>query len=52
MSITLSKCSLCKHCHDDPDKYKCDAFPDGIPLEKLDADESEECNNGIKYEEI
>ena len=35
----------------DSEKYCCDAFPDGIPLEKINWDEDEECNNGIKYEE-
>ena len=29
----------------------CDAFPYGIPIDKINADEDEECSNGIKYEE-
>lgn len=51
MSIRLPKCDFCKHCHDDEEHYKCDAFPDGIPLNKIMADELEECKNGIKFEE-
>lgn len=51
MSLKLPKCDFCKHCHDDSEKYCCDAFPDGIPPEKINWDEDEECNDGIKYEE-
>lgn len=52
MSLSLPKCDFCKHYHRDNEKYdSCDAFPDGIPLKKMNADESEECANGIKYEE-
>lgn len=52
MSLSLPKCDFCKHCREDDNEiYCCDAFPDGIPLEAMIADEKEECNNGIKYEE-
>lgn len=52
MSLSLPKCDFCKHLHDDKkERTCCDAFPDGVPLEVMNADESEECNNGIKYEE-
>lgn len=51
MSLKLPKCDFCKHYHEDAKKMCCDAFPDGIPLEKISADESEECRNGIKFEE-
>ncbi len=53
MSLSLPKCDFCKHYIDDPDIKGscCEAFPKGIPLEAKNADESEECNNGIKYEE-
>ena len=52
MSLKLPKCDFCKHCYDEDTELPCcEAFPDGIPLEVMIADESEECNNGIKYEE-
>jgi hypothetical protein len=52
MSIRLPKCDFCKHYIDDETKIDCcAAFPEGIPLEKMIAEESDECANGIKYEE-
>jgi hypothetical protein len=51
MSLSLPKCDFCKHYREEGKQMCCDAFPDGIPLEKMNADESEECKNGIKYEE-
>lgn len=52
MSLSLPKCDFCKHYHEDSvERSCCDAFPDGIPLEIMIADENEECANGIKYEE-
>ena len=51
MSLRLPKCDFCKHYHEESDEDTCDAFPNGIPLEKMYAEESEECKNEIKYEE-
>lgn len=51
MSLKLPKCDFCKHYIDGKEKMCCDAFPEGIPLDKISNDESEECANGIKYEE-
>lgn len=52
MSLRLPKCDFCKHYHEELNNGKecCDAFPDGIPLNKMNFDENEDCNNGIKYE--
>lgn len=47
--LSLPKCEFCKRFHDE--SYTCDAFPEGIPTEKLWSPEDEECNNGIKFEE-
>lgn len=52
MSLSLPKCDFCKHLYEDvKEDYCCDAFPDGIPIEAMIADEDIECKNGIKYEE-
>lgn len=54
MTLIMPKCIFCKHCFDDnynEEEFCCDAFPDGIPDEKLFSGEEEECANGIKYEE-
>lgn len=51
MSLSLPKCDFCKHYHEDSESMCCDAFPNGIPLEKISDDESVECANGIKFEE-
>lgn len=52
MSLRLPKCDFCKHYHEEnAERSCCDAFPEGIPLEKMNWNEEEECNNGIKYEE-
>lgn len=51
MSLSLPKCDLCKHYHEEnTEKSCCDAFPEGIPLEVMIADKLAECHNGIKYE--
>lgn len=50
MSLSLPKCDFCKHLHFE-NKYICEAFPGGIPLEVMIAPEDEECAYGIKYEE-
>ena len=49
-------CDFCKHYFYDKENKKlcCDAFPCGIPLDKMpmsEVDIPEECNNGIRYEE-
>lgn len=51
MSLKLPKCDFCKYYHENDSNDTCDAFSKGIPLEKMIADESEECANGIKFEE-
>ncbi len=51
MSLRLPKCDFCKHFHEDKlERSCCDAFPEGIPWDKISDDESEECANGIKFE--
>ena len=47
--LQLPRCDYCKHCN--PIKYKCPSFPDGIPDDKLWADEHEKCNGDISFEE-
>ena len=51
--FTLPKCDICKHfiVDNDPTKYSCKAFPNGIPDGIIWEDEEKECNNGIKFEE-
>lgn len=51
MSLKLPKCDFCKHYQINETEDKCDAFPNGIPLAAMIANESEECHDGIKYEE-
>lgn len=53
MSLSLPKCDFCKHYFYDKQNKKdcCHAFPDGITLEAMRADESAVCANGIKFEE-
>lgn len=52
MSLGLPKCDFCKHLYEDiKDDYCCAAFPDGVPLDAMIADEDMECNNEMKYEE-
>lgn len=48
-------CDDCKHQRENIDGWNCacDAFPDGIPEERLlhaNVENSGECNNGIGYE--
>lgn len=54
MSLSLIKCDYCKNLHEEvKNRYCCDAFPDGIPLDKMKllSEKDEECNNGISFEE-
>ncbi len=54
MSLRVPVCDYCKHYIDAPDVKKmcCDAFPDGIPLEKMCLeDDGSECANGIRFED-
>lgn len=51
MSLTLIKCEFCRHYTEGEDRMCCDAFPDGIPLGEISDDITEECANGIKFEE-
>lgn len=52
MSLSLPKCDFCKHYHEEAkERSCCDAFPNGIPLEAMIADKTNECANGIKFEE-
>lgn len=50
------KCMRCKHNHDVSAKqWKCDAFPEGIPEEKLmriTRDPCIDCNNGIAFDSL
>ena len=50
--MRLPNCDFCKHFHKNKDdKMCCDAFPTGIPPEKITwGNETAECANGIKYE--
>lgn len=50
MSLKLPKCDFCKHLKED-ERYRCSAYPEEIPLDEISDDESEECANGIKFEE-
>lgn len=50
--MKLPKCDFCSHLHEEiRDELCCDAFPDGIPPEKITwGDKDAECANGIKFE--
>lgn len=53
MSVQFWLCMECAHLFADKkeERFCCEAFPYGIPKEKLvHTDEREICNNGIKYE--
>ena len=51
MTLKMQKCDFCRHFHmDNRERSCCDAFPEGIPINKMFEDEEKECNNGIKYE--
>lgn len=54
MSLKVPNCSICKHlCDDVDDRMCCDAFPNGIPDEKITwGGEDIECAHGIKFESI
>ena len=53
MSVVFSNCAECKHLIVEENfKYKCKAFPEGIPREfmfRKDQDVNEECNKGVKF---
>lgn len=54
MSIKMPICDYCKHYIDDSKNGKmcCEAFPDGIPLEKIRLeDDGTECVEGVRFEE-
>lgn len=52
------KCEMCKNFISgeiNPTTWKCKAFPDGIPMDKirfLDTDTCENCNNGFGYDQM
>ena len=50
------KCDRCKHNFDtSAENWKCEAFPEGIPEEKLcfiSRDPCIDCNNGIGFDSI
>jgi len=48
VSLALPICEFCRNFKEDG--YNCNAFPDGIPLERmLLENDGEECANGYKY---
>lgn len=50
MSLRLPRCDFCKHLFDG-EGYACEAFPNGIPVDKMKLDDDKrECNNGIMFE--
>lgn len=51
--FSLPKCDICKNfiVDNDPTKYSCKAFPNGIPDDVIWEAEEKECNNGIFFEE-
>lgn len=50
MSLRLPRCEFCVHLKKG-NKYVCEAFPDGIPLDKMGWDLVGECARGIAFEE-
>lgn len=56
--IGALKCTICKHNFTEDmrdSEWKCDAFPDGIPDEKImriTRDPCINCNNGIGFEPV
>lgn len=53
MSLRAPVCDYCKHYIDNPDLKRmcCEAFPEGIPLERMRLeDDGTECSNGIRFE--
>ncbi|MCI8788285.1 MAG: hypothetical protein HFH92_04085 [Lachnospiraceae bacterium] len=54
MSLRVPVCDYCKHYIDDSEVKGmcCEAFPDGIPLERMRLeDDGSECANRIKFED-
>jgi len=52
ISLKLPICDFCTHYINGQGKMCCEAFPEGIPMERiLLEDDGKECANGIKYEE-
>ena len=49
--MTLPKCMLCSNFNENSEEMTCKAFPEGIPDEKLWADEDDVCNGKYRYEE-
>lgn len=49
--LQLTKCMLCKRYDVKDGKEVCEAFPEGIPEEKMYSDKDEMCSNGIKFQE-
>lgn len=54
MSLRLPICDYCRHYYEGNDELMCcDAFPDGIPTEKIRMDDDgRECNKGIGFENV
>ena len=52
--MILPNCDFCKHFHENvKDRMCCDAFPDGIPSEKIVwENRNSECARGVKYEDM
>lgn len=52
--MEVPKCMFCNHFIDNDAANAlpaCEAFPNGIPHDKMWESEEADCNNGIKYEE-
>lgn len=51
MSLTLPICDFCKHLKNETSKVDaCDAFPEGIPCDKMRLkDDGEDCAKGFYY---
>lgn len=54
MSLRLPICDYCRHYHEENEVLMCcDAFPEGIPTEKMRLDDDgKECSKGIYFENI
>lgn len=49
--IHVPRCIMCANLITSENEFKCEAFPDGIPEDKLYADYDEDCNGDFHYEE-